>query len=203
MRSKHRELLGLFIAILGALFLLVSNSLLWFGWVEIWPVLPFLVGVFWLRMYTVRKKPRQMFLGMFLALFGIFFFLFSSGILPWASMTTLWPLIRMIVGVSLLAVSGVIHPAHSTLLTGLVFTLFAVVSLLIVTEVIGGRISQPLIRLWPLVLMGAGALIYLRARREGQDRMPPLRVEPSSPPPSRPTQTKTTETLLAKGRTDK
>jgi hypothetical protein len=164
--NRGQEVFGIFLAILGTLFLLVNNRLLWFGWTELWPSLLFLIGIFLLRIYTRRHKPRQLFVGIFLLQFGAFFFLFSSGILEWERMDVLWPSLPLMIGISLLSLSLAGDKAAPAVVFGLVLVIFAGFSYLAETGVIGSRLSEPLVRIWPLVLVAAGVLIFLRAKRE-------------------------------------
>ncbi|MFQ5511500.1 MAG: hypothetical protein ACE5EO_06580 [Candidatus Krumholzibacteriia bacterium] len=163
-RNRNQEVFGIFLAVLGLLFLLVNNKLLWFGWEALWPTIPFLIGLFLLRIFAARRKPRQLFLGSFLVQFGLFFFVFSSGIAQWESMETLWPTITLMTGISLLAVSGVVEPASSPLVIGLFFVIFSIVSYFSASGAIGSRLSEPFVRVWPLALVAAGVLVFLRAR---------------------------------------
>lgn len=178
--TRQQEIFGIFLAVLGMLFLLVNNNLLWFGWDALWPTIPFLIGLFLLRIYTRRRKPRQLFLGTFLLQFGVFFFLFSAGILGWETMEKLWPTIPLMLGISLFALSAAGTEAPS-LVFGIVLVVFAVVSFLAESEVIEPRISQPFVRVWPLALVGAGVLIYLRGKR---GRLEPPQPEEEPPPDS-------------------
>jgi hypothetical protein len=162
--NRNQEIFGIFLAVLGLLFLLVNNNLLWFGWEVLWPTIPFLIGLFLLRVYAARRKPRQLFLGSFLVQFGLFFFIFSSGILPWESMDNLWPTITLIPGISLLAISGVVEPASSALVIGLFFVIFSIVSYFSTSGAIGSHLSEPFVRIWPLALVAAGVLVFSRAR---------------------------------------
>jgi hypothetical protein len=164
--NRGQEVFGVFLAILGTLFLLVNNRLLWFGWAELWPSLLFLMGIFLLRVYTRRHKPRQLFVGLFLLQFGAFFFLFSSGIVDWEQMDVLWPSLPLMIGISLLSLSLAGDKAAPAVVFGLVMVIFAGVSYLAETGAIGSRLSEPFVRIWPLVLVLAGVLIFLRAKRE-------------------------------------
>lgn len=172
-RDKNQEIFGIFLAVLGTLFLLVNNHLLWFGWDALWPTIPFLVGVFLLRVFAARRKPRQLFVGAFLVQFGLFFFLFSSGAVPWEAMDKLWPTVPLIFGISFLSICGVVEPAASPLVFGLLFVIFAIVSYLAASGAIESRMSQPVVRIWPLFLIAAGVLVFLRARRERLSGSPP------------------------------
>jgi len=173
--KRNSEAFGIFLGFLGLLFLLVNNKLVWFGWDALWPLVPLLLGVFMLRDYRARRNPRQLFRGTLLMQFGIFFFIFSSGILSWETMHKLWPMIPLIIGLSLIVLSASETDAPP-MLFGIVLIVFAVVSFLAYSEVIEPRISAPFVRIWPLALVGAGVLIYLRGRKE--------RLEGQGPPPS-------------------
>jgi hypothetical protein len=163
--KRNSEILGAFLTILGLLFLLVNNHLVWFGWDALWPTIPFLIGVFLLRDYYARRRPGQLLFGSLLALFGIFFLLFSAGILSWESMRALWPTIPLIIGISLLILSAASSEAPPVIF-GVLLVVFAIVAYLAVGEAIDRRITEPFVRVWPLALVGAGVLIYLRGRRE-------------------------------------
>ena len=162
--NRNQEIFGIFLALLGLLFLLVNNNLLWFGWEVLWPAIPFLLGLFLLRLFVAQRKPGQLFLGSFLVQYGVFFFLFTSGIRPWESMESLWPTIPLMTGISLLAVSGVVESASSALVIGLFFVIFSVVSYLSESGAIASRMSEPFVRIWPMALVLAGVLVFLRAR---------------------------------------
>ena len=164
-RSRSQEAFGIFLVTIGLLFLLVSNRLLWFGWETVWPAIPLLVGVLLLRIYVSRRKPRQLFLGALLTQLGIFFFLFSAGVLSWDAMGQLWPTVPLVIGISLLAISGVVEPAAAALVTGAFFLLAGVFGYLFTYGAVPQRLREPVIRVWPLALVGAGLLVYLRSRR--------------------------------------
>lgn len=166
MIRDSRQALGVFMVVIGTLFLLVNNHLLWFGWEALWPVFPLLIGIFLLRVFVTRRKPRQLFTGLFLTMMAIFFFVFSVGLVSWESMDALWPTFPLIIGLSLLALVGVVEESSSALVVGLGFVIFAVVGYFGATGAIQSRMSEPIVRLWPIVLIAAGALVYLRGRRE-------------------------------------
>ena len=52
--NRNQEIFGIFLALLGLLFLLVNNKLLWFGWEVLWPAIPFLLGLFLLRLFAAN-----------------------------------------------------------------------------------------------------------------------------------------------------
>lgn len=172
--NRNSEVFGIFLTVLGVLFLLVNNNFVWFGWDALWPLIPLLFGVFMLRDYHARRSPQQLFRGSLLVLLGLFFFLFSAGIMGWDAMQALWPTIPLIIGICLLILSFAAAEAPPVLF-GIVFIVFAIVSYLAGSEVIERRISEPFIRIWPLALVGAGVLVYLRGKRE--------RLEQQAPPP--------------------
>ena len=106
LKSRNREILGIFLAGLGLLFLLVNNGLLWFGWEAIWPLFPLIGGLFLLKVYASGRLPGQLFAGLVLTGLGAFFFVFSTGMIPWGDMRILWPFFPLIAGLGLLALGA-------------------------------------------------------------------------------------------------
>lgn len=180
--SRSQEAFGIFLAILGVLFLLVNNHLVWFGWTELWPSLLVLTGLFLLRIYTRRHKPRQLFLGLFLFQFGIFFMLFSTGILQWERMDVLWPVLLVMIGLAMLSLTVSAEHTAPAVIVGLVLIIFGAVSYLAETGAIAERLSEPFVRIWPLVLVAAGVLIYSRAKSDRVARTAKAPETPASPP---------------------
>lgn len=180
---QNPKALGIFLIALGVLFLLLNNGLLWFGWEVVWPIFPLLIGLSLLKVFAGRRKPRQLFTGVFLLLLSLFFFGFTLGIFPWEKMFELWPTFPLILGVSLLALAGVDRHTSSALVVGLAMILFSVLAYMSAGGAIRPRISEPLSRLWPLVLVGAGSLVFLRARKEAAAlRATVTEVADASPP---------------------
>ncbi|UCH85571.1 MAG: hypothetical protein JSW50_07770 [Candidatus Latescibacterota bacterium] len=166
LRKRNQEWLGIFIGGLGVLFLLVNNGLLWFGWEAVWPAFPLLLGVFLLKIHVTRRGPGQLFFGLLVTGLSLFLFLFSTGILGWSSMRSLWPMFFLITGISSLALAATGDRPLPALIAGLVIVITGVVGLLATSGRLGSRTITPLVRFWPLVLVVAGALIYFRARSE-------------------------------------
>ncbi len=181
LRKRNQEWLGIFIGGLGLLFLLVNNGLLWFGWEAVWPAFPLLIGVFLLKIFATRQGPGQLFFGLFMTGLGIFLFLFSTGMLQWDMMGTLWPMFFLITGVSSLALAATGERPLPALVVGLVVVITGVVGFLATSGRLGSRTVVPLVRLWPLVLVVAGALIYLRARGERLEEAELARVSLQNP----------------------
>ncbi|MCZ6766585.1 MAG: hypothetical protein O7D32_06600 [bacterium] len=187
MRSvQSPKALGIFLIALGVLFLLLNNGLLWFGWEVVWPIFPLLIGLFLLKVFVGRRKPRQLFTGIFFLLLSLFFFGFTLGIFPWEKMSALWPTFPLVLGVSLLALAAVDRHTSSALVVGLALILFSVLAYMSAGGAIRPRISEPMSRLWPLVLVGAGALVFLRARNEAAEARATLTevAEPGPPDPA-------------------
>jgi len=184
-KNRNQEFFGIFLAVIGLLFLLVNNNLLWFGWEVLWPIVPFLVGLFLIRVYFARRKPRQLFAGSLLMQFGVFFFLFSAGVFGWEQMDIMWPTMPLMIGISLLLLAVVVDPASSPMVFGIFMVAFAIFGYLTTTGAIASRVSGPAMRLWPLVLVGAGVLIYLRSKgeREAASATAPA---PASDTPAKP-----------------
>jgi hypothetical protein len=169
--EQHKKILGIVLVVIGLLFLLVSNNLV-LGWDDIWPLFPLLGGIFSLKLYTVRKKGEILFAGVSLLLAGIFFLLFTFNILEWDKMHSLWPTLPLIGGVAFLALAGTREHPTSSVIVGIAAVLFALVSYLHAGGVISGRIAEPFVRLWPLILIAAGVVVFLKARQQESEVEP-------------------------------
>jgi hypothetical protein len=165
--NRKRELTGVGLIVIGALFLLVSNNV-WLGWANVWPLFPILGGMLFLRVYSRGKTPEMLFGGIATLLMGVFLLFFSLNIFPWSRMDTLWPVIPAIGGAALLAVASAHFRGTGALITGVVFILFAFLGILHEAGVINQRVISPFIRLWPLVLVVAG-ITLLRTKPAGED----------------------------------
>ena len=172
MRDLNRQIFGIALGVIGLMFLLVNNHLLWFGWGAIWPVFLMLAGVFFLKVFSTQREDMLLFLGVLFLASGVFFFLFSASILSWSALEFLWPTFPLIGGIALLAVSAVSQRATMSVVVGVAAVVFAAVSYLYTGGGIPSRISAPLVRLWPLVLIASGVLIFLRSRGEGEPQAP-------------------------------
>jgi drug/metabolite transporter (DMT)-like permease len=184
-KDRSRELLGAFLIVLGVLFLLANNDV-GFGWDAIWPILLFLLGVFSLRIYAVRRRPAKLFAGVLFTLLGIFLFLFSSGILDWSSMGSLWPTFLLVPGVALISVATVKERSSRPFVGGVFLLVFSVVFYVTHGSNAMDRVFNPLARLWPLVLVLSGLLVFLRARRERLEGSPDTPRRGTERPSSRP-----------------
>jgi hypothetical protein len=164
-KEQHKKVLGVVLVLIGLLFLFVSNNLI-LSWKHVWPLFPLLGGIFFLKLYTVRKKGEILFAGISLFLVGILFLLFTFNILEWTRMHSLWPTFPLVGGVAFLALASTREHPTSSLIVGIAAILFALVSFLHAGGVISGRVAEPFIRLWPLLLIIAGAVVFLKARQQ-------------------------------------
>ncbi|NIM20156.1 MAG: hypothetical protein GTO51_07980 [Candidatus Latescibacteria bacterium] len=164
-RERQKQILGVILVIIGLLFLFVSNHIL-LGWEDVWPLFPLLGGAFFLKLYSVRKESELLFVGTAFLLIGVFFILFTFHILDWTDMGALWPTFPLIGGISFLAVFATRAHPTSPLIVGIAAVFFALVGYLYTGSVISKRAADPFVRLWPLILVVAGIVVYLRAKQE-------------------------------------
>ena len=179
----QRKALGIFLIVVGGLFLLANNNLLWFGWEVLWPVVPFIIGLAMMGMYRARRKPRQLFVGTLLLQFSTILFLFTSGIVAWQNMSALWPLFPLALGISIILFGVIVEDHASPLIAGFTFVGFAVVALLFSSGKVESRAAEPIMRFWPLLLVAAGGAIVWRARKDARDALAnttPIGVTPKS-----------------------
>lgn len=183
--DRKRKLTGIVLIVIGVLFLLVSNSI-WLGWANVWPLFPILGGMLFLSVYARSRTPEMLFGGVTTLLMGVFLLLFSLNIFPWTRMDALWPVIPAIGGIALLAVTAAHFRSTGTLIAGVIFILFAFLGILQETGVINQRVVAPFVRLWPLVLIVAGATLF-KTKPAGEDEdMKAIRevLGPESEPPA-------------------
>ncbi len=164
---KRRKITGIGLIVLGILFLFVANNV-FLGWGDVWPLFFVFGGVLLLKIYSSSKSPEMLFGGLTAFLLGIFLFLFSVGFLPWERMNSLWPVIPLISGLGLLAVSATQHRGTASLVSGVGILLFAVLGFLYNTGFLDEHVAAPFVRFWPLVLIVAGAVL-LKARTGKED----------------------------------
>jgi hypothetical protein len=172
-KEPQKQALGVVLIVVGFLFLLVSNHLI-LGWEDVWPLFPLLGGIFFLKLSSSRKDSEIIFIGTALLLLGVFFLCFTFG--------ALWPTFPLIGGVSLIAAALHRENSASPLVVGIVALLFALVGYLYTGGVISDRVAQPFVRLWPLLIIAIGIVVFLRARAQEeydvkQDIVPPPATE--------------------------
>ncbi len=165
--EQKRKVTGAGLIVAGVMFLLVSNNI-WLGWGNVWPLFPILAGMLFLRVYVRNRTPEILFGGVATLLMGVFLLFFSLGIFPWTRMESLWPVIPAIAGISLLAMTAAHQGSTTSLILAVVIILFGFLGFLHEGGVINERVVAPFIRLWPLVLVVAGATL-LRTRPASED----------------------------------
>lgn len=183
-KEPQKQALGIVLIVVGFLFLLVSNHLI-IGWEDVWPLFPLLAGIFFLKLSSARRDSEIVFIGTALLLLGVFFLCFTFGVLDWERMRTLWPTFPLIGGVSFIAAAVMRENAASPFVVGVVALLFAFVGYLYTGGVISDRVAQPFVRLWPLLLIAIGIVVFLRARAQEdydakKDIASPLATDESS-----------------------
>ena len=129
---------------------------------SLWPVFPTMLGIF-LLFEALTDNRDAIFPATLFILTGIFCFMFTLGYLPWQDMSTLWPVLLLIMGLSFLLLFfvrwewGLLVPTAIFSGTGLIF-------LGINLGYLNETVFSYLWRLWPLVLILLGvSLIAGRA----------------------------------------
>jgi len=129
------------------------------GWEDVWPVFLVFGGLLLLRLFRGRRTPELLFGGMAGTLLGLFLLTFSLGIFEWSQMEALWPVIPLVAGASMLAVSTVSREGGFMVILGSAAVLFAAVAFLIASGAVEERVTEPFMRFWPLALVLAGVVI--------------------------------------------
>jgi GAF domain-containing protein len=182
----RKQVLGWSLVVLGLLFFLVSNGWVPFGWAEVWPLFPILLGAFLLRLNRSGGGVGGLFMGLTFLLLGIFFLLFTTHLVDWSQLRQLWPTFLAIAGAGLLAVSMTDSAPTGTMAVGGLLLAVAVLGYLAAVGKVGARVTAPLVRLWPLLLVGIGVKVLREARRLAAKPEPaaPEVEATAAPPPS-------------------
>ncbi len=167
-RERGKGAFGFLLVVLGVLFLLVNNGLVPFGWGATWPVFPFLAGVIFFRLYAGRRRSGDLFAAVMLTQAGVLFLMFSTGVLAWPALHSLWPFFILFPGIAFLAVAGTGERPESALFVGLVVVVVSMVGFWVAGGDEGARALDPILRFWPASLVVAGGMIVVRAARSGK-----------------------------------
>ncbi len=181
MSRTNRMLVGSWLVVWGVLLLLVSNHVL-LGWEHIWPCILIVSGVVMLRVFQGRLNFGVVFAATWAMLLGAFLTLFSSTLIGWGEMRTLWPAIPLVIGISCFA-AGKTVASNAGIVVGALVILMSATSFLYEMGTISERVAAPFIRFWPLVLVLAGFVLMKRhASRLREGSMPegrsPVRENP-------------------------
>jgi GAF domain-containing protein len=158
---RNRMLVGAWLVVWGLLLLLVSNHVV-LGWDNLWPCILIVSGVVMLRVFQRRLNYGVVFAAAWSILLGAFLLAFSSGLLEWGRMRTLWPVIPFIIGTSFIVAAASIRNTNGGSVIGALVILMSAASLLYETGTISERVAAPFLRFWPLVLVLAGFVLMRR-----------------------------------------
>lgn len=160
--TRRPRAIAVALILLGVLFLMVSNGIV-LGWEHIWPIFPIGAGMIFLRAWSYRGRRAEkwyLFTGSTLSMLGLFLLLFSTGLLDWGRLDTLWPIFPLIAGVGFLAESAVSPHGTPPLITGSAIIIFTLVAFFVETGFVNPRVAAPFVRFWPLVLILAGVVLW-------------------------------------------
>jgi len=175
---------GAILVLLGLYFLAVQLNIRLpaIAFSQLWPAFIILSGLSVLGEYAFgeRRDAGRLFPGVLLLLVGAFFFFFTLHLpLPfppfqdgvtWADMRLLWPVFILIVGLAFLA-QWLARPGnHGARNVSLVTLLVGLIALAVNFSV--NDLFRQVVRLWPLLLVAAGAQMlvgyFRRGRRNSQ-----------------------------------
>ena len=158
MTPRRHMITGIALIAVGVLFLMVSNGIL-LGWEHVWPLFPLAAGIFVLRAHHRRPGPWLVFTGVTATMLGLFFLIFSTGILSWDRMAALWPMFPAVAGLAFIGESLVAGDRNPSFIIGSTIVLFAAVAFLLESGTVNSRVAAPFIRFWPLALILAGIIL--------------------------------------------
>lgn len=162
---KGTILLALFLILIGVYALLVEFVPQAPSLEQLWPVLLIAGGVTLVVSYFRHhgEEHPRVFWGIFLTLSGLFLSLISLTDQNYAVLTTWWPAFVLIAGVSFLALwlaEGVRE--WGTLFLALVSLVFGGTYLAVNLQLLGPGTATEIRRLWPVLLILAGLVLFVR-----------------------------------------
>jgi len=136
---------------------------------RLWPFIPALLGSALLAQVIFRKQRQDglIFIGVVALLTGLFLslFTFRVGGLGWQDMSVWWPVFPLIVGIAFMAIylAGDMHE-QSLLIPAYITGGIGLFALPFTLGIVGGGISNQVLRLWPLLVAFVVLAIILRLR---------------------------------------
>lgn len=156
---------ALFLILLGAYLVLKELGTPIPGWEALWPVFPLAGGLASLGNYVFGKQrdPDQVFFGVAAALVGLAFFFITLGPLEYEDLRTWWPVFVLIGSVAFMA-QWIAARFRDWGALFMAFVTFVVggASLAITLQLLGPEPRALLPRLWPVLLILGGAMLFLR-----------------------------------------
>ena len=159
-------ILALVLILLGVALLLNQLGIGVPGWDEIWPVLPFAGGLALLGSYVFgqRRDPGQVFIGTAATLVGVVFFFITLGPLEYDDLGTWWPVFVLIGSAAFLAQwAAAGFRDWGALFLALVALVVGGAGLAVQLQLLGPRTAELLPRMWPVLLILLGLMVFVRA----------------------------------------
>lgn len=159
-------ILALVLILLGVTLLLNQLGIGVPGWDVIWPVLPFAGGLAFLGSYVFgqRRDPGQVFVGTAATLVGVVFFFVTLGPLEYDDLSTWWPVFVLVGSIAFLAQwAAAGFRDWGTLFLALVALVVGGAGLFVQVQLLGPRTAELLPRMWPVLLILLGLMVFLRA----------------------------------------
>lgn len=157
---------ALVLILLGIYLLLAELNVGIPGWDVVWPVFPFAGGLAFLGSFAFgqRRDPGQVFVGTAATLVGLVFFFVTLGPLSYRDLTTWWPVFILIGSAAFLAqwAAAGFHD-WGALFLALVALVVGGAGLAVTLQLLGPQTAELLPRLWPVLLILLGLMVFLRA----------------------------------------
>ena len=160
--------LALVLILLGTALLLNQLGIGVPGWDAIWPVLPLAGGLVLLgrTVFGQQRDPGQVFIGTAATLVGVAFFFVTLGPLEYGDLGTWWPVFVLIGSAAFLAQwAAAGFRDWGALFLALVALVVGGAGLSVQLRLLGPQTAALLPRLWPVLLVLLGLMVFLRAAR--------------------------------------
>jgi hypothetical protein len=157
---------ALVLILLGIYLLLAELNVGIPGWDVVWPIFPFAGGLAFLGSFVFgqRRDPGQVFVGTAATLVGLVFFFVTLGPLSYRDLTTWWPVFVLIGSAAFLAQwAAAGFRDWGALFLALVALVVGGAGLAVTLQLLGPQTVELLPRLWPVLLILLGLMVFLRA----------------------------------------
>jgi drug/metabolite transporter (DMT)-like permease len=166
MRKSRRAFWGLVLIVAGVVLLAEGLGSEIPSFDQVWPAILVAGGVAALISYVLgdRRNPAQISLGLAATLAGVLFFFITVGPLEYEDLGAWWPAFVLIGSVAWLgqwAATG--FRDWGALFLGLVALVFGAAGVAVALELLGPQTRESLPRLWPVLLIVGGVMVFLRA----------------------------------------
>jgi hypothetical protein len=166
MRKSRRAFWGLLLVVVGGVLLAEALGSEVPGFDQIWPALLVIGGLAALVTYLMgdRRNTSQVFLGLVAFLAGVLFFFITLGRLEYEDLEVWWPVFLLIGALGWLGQwAATRFRDWGAFFLAMVALVIGAAGMAVALELLGADTAGSLPRLWPVLLIVGGLMVFLRA----------------------------------------